>query len=430
LKKNNQRLKAGIERMKNNKLLILIPVLYVALMVLVMFMIKKLLLEMGSPYSGKLFAIVLYVFTVEMIFVGVFGIIQFLGKPFGSKKIEGELLDIGFTDNEGESPMLISRTKDKNGMIYEFYSPRIPFVRYEDHIAEIETALNIKIVDVLPGKDKQHTVIKAVNGNGGKKNLILWNDEYLSKDDFVLVLGESYFGTESIDISTTPHVLIGGGSGSGKSKLLKLLLMEARKKNAIIYLSDFKGGLDYPAIWHKACHIITEPEELNNQIERILQIMEERKQLLVGAGTPNIAEYNKKTGSDLSRIIVACDEIAEVLDKTGLDKDQKALVGQIESKFSTIARLGRAFGIHLMFATQRPDADVLKGQIKNNIGYRICGRADKVLSQIILDNSEGAEKISPNDQGMFLTNTGKLFKAYYVEDDCLEGVDYDGETGD
>ena len=75
-------------------------------------------------------------------------------------------MDIGFTDNEGESPMLISRTKDKNGYIFEFYSPRIPFVRYEDHTAEIETALNIKIVDVLPGKDKQHTIIKAVNGNG------------------------------------------------------------------------------------------------------------------------------------------------------------------------------------------------------------------------------------------------------------------------
>ena len=427
---NKQRFKAGLKRIKEKKALIVIPTVYVGVMLFAMFMIKALLQKMGEPYSGKILEIVLYVFTAEMIFVGVFGFIQFLGKPFGAKRIEGELLDVGFTDNEGESPMLVSRTKDKNGFILEFYSPRIPFVRYEDHMAEIETALNIKIVDVLPGKDKQHTIIKAVNGSGGKKNMIMWNDEYLSNDDFVLVLGESYFGIESIDISTTPHVLIGGGSGSGKSKLLKLLLMEARKKNAVIYLSDFKGGLDYPAIWHKACHIITEPEELDKQLERILQIMEERKHMLVDAGTPNIAEYNKKTGSDLSRIIVACDEIAEVLDKTGLDKEQKALIGQIESKFSTIARLGRAFGIHLMFATQRPDADVLKGQIKNNIGYRICGRADKVLSQIILDNSEGAEKISPNDQGMFLTNTGVLFKAYYVEDECLEGVDYDGETGD
>lgn len=427
---NKQRFKAGLKRIMEKKILIVIPAVYVGVMLLAMFMLKALLQKMGEPYSGKIFEIVLYVFIAEMIFLGVFGIIQFLGKPFGAKRVEGELLDVGFTDNEGESPMLISRNKDKNGLILEFYSRRIPFVRYEDHIAEIETALNIKIVDVLPGNDKQHTIIKAVNGNGGKNNMIMWNDEYLSNDDFVLALGESYFGIESIDISTTPHVLIGGGSGSGKSKLLKLLLMEARKKNAVIYLSDFKGGLDYPAIWHKACHIITEPEELDKQLERILQIMEERKLLLVDAGTPNIAEYNIKTGSDLSRIIVACDEIAEVLDKTGLDKDQKALIGQIESKFSTIARLGRAFGIHLMFATQRPDADVLKGQIKNNIGYRICGRADKVLSQIILDNSEGAEKISPNDQGMFLTNTGVLFKAYYVEDECLEGVDYDGETGD
>lgn len=124
----------------------------------------------------------------------------------------------------------------------------------------------------------------------------------------------------------------------------------------------------------------------------------------------------------MPRLIIACDEITEVLDKTGLTKEEKELVSRTESKLSTIARQGRAFGIHLVLSTQRPDADVLKGQIKNNIGYRVCGRADKVLSQIILDSPEGAEKISPNDQGMFCTNTGALFKAYYVEDDCLKGV--------
>ena len=115
-----------------------------------------------------------------------------------------------------------------------------------------------------------------------------------------------------------------------------------------------------------------------------------------------------------------------MLDKTGLNKNEKELVSKIESKLSTIARQGRAFGIHLIFATQRPDADVVKGQIKNNIGYRVCGRADKTLSQIILDTPEGANMISPNEQGMFFTNTDVLFKAYYIDDDCLEelkGVD-------
>lgn len=421
---NNQRFKAGLKKIWEMKALILIPAIYVGVMLFAMFMLKTLLQKMGAPYSGKIFEIVLYVFIIEMNIVGIYGIILTLGKPTVSKKIESELMDVGFVDNEGQSPLLLSKKKDNKGFIYEFYSPRIPFYRYEDHRAEIETALNIKVIDVLPGIDMQHTIIKAINGTEGKQEVILWKNEYLSNKDFELVLGESYFGIESIDISTTPHILIGGGSGSGKSKLLKLLLMESIKKDAIIYLADFKGGIDYPAIWHKACTIITEPEKLDNILERLLKILEERRKMLVESGTSNIAEHNRKTEADICRIIVACDEIAEVLDKTGLKKEQKDLVNQIESKLSTIARLGRAFGIHLMFATQRPDAEVIKGQIKNNIGYRICGRADKVLSQIVLGNSESAEMILPNDQGMFITNTGVLFKAYYIEDDCLNGIDF------
>lgn len=428
--RNKQKIKAGIARMKEKKILILIPVVFVVLIILAMLILKEILQKVEEPYSRKIFEIVSYIFFIEMIIVGVVGITQALGTPILSKMIESDLFDVGFVDKEGVSPMLLSKRNEHNGFIYEFYSPTIPLHRYEEHITEIETALNIKVINVSLGKDMQHVVIRAIQGNRKKQELLKWDDSYLSEKDFELVIGESYFGIESIDISTIPHVLIGGGSGSGKSKLLKLLLMEATKKNAIIYLADFKGGVDYPAMWHKACSIITESETLNEQLERILQILEERRGLLVETGASNIAEYNKKTGSNLSRIIVACDEIAEVLDKTGCDKEQKAMVSQIESKLSTIARLGRAFGIHLIFATQRLDADVLKGQIKTNIGYRICGRADKVLSQIILDNSEGAVKISPNDQGMFLTNTGVLFKAYYVEDDCMEGVGYNSKSTD
>lgn len=118
----------------------------------------------------------------------------------------------------------------------------------------------------------------------------------------------------------------------------------------------------------------------------------------------------------MKRIIVVCDEVAEVLDKTYLDKEQKALVSQVESMLSTIARQGRAFGVHLFLATQRPDSEVLKGQIKNNIDCRICGRCDSVLSKIILDNTDGAEKVPKDKQGFFLTNTGVLFKAYYFDD--------------
>lgn len=416
----------GIKNMWRKKYLCLVPILYCLIIGGFSYAGEWLLGKMGSPFSSDLYIMIFYAFMVVILIVGLIGIICMLGTPMSSKKIEGELVDIGFSDKDGNPPVLISRAKEDKGIRLEFYSPTISFVKYEDHVSEIETALNIKVVDIRPGKDIQHVVIRAIKSGKENKEMIWWKDEFLSNRDFEFVLGESYFGTETINISATPHVLIGGASGSGKSKLLKSVLMQAKKKEAIIFLADFKGGLDYPEIWHKACNIITDPEKLDSELERVLSIMEERKVLLVNYGEPNISECNQKYGTDIKRIIVACDEIAEVLDKTGLDKDQKAIINQIEAKFSTIARLGRAFGIHLIFATQRPDADILKGQIKNNIGYRICGRADKVLSQIILDNSEASDKISPNDQGMFLTNTGALFKAYYVEDDCLKGVDLDG----
>lgn len=114
--------------------------------------------------------------------------------------------------------------------------------------------------------------------------------------------------------------------------------------------------------------------------------------------------------------IFACDEIAEVLDKTGLNKEQKELIGQIESKLSTIARQGRAFGIHLILATQRPDANILPGQIKNNIDCRVCGRADNVLPQIILDCADAADCVPKDIPGRFLTSDGTLFQAYWFDD--------------
>ena len=419
--KKIQRILSGIKRFKKNKWLLIVPMLYLSIIAI--------LLYVGEKYT-KIFIksipsnVIEWIIRVFAIIIGVFGvvfIIFILGTPICGKRVEQMLEEVGFIDKTGETPTLLSKTKDMKGWIYEFYSPRLPLYEFEKHREEIETAMNINIVSIEYGKDRQHIKVKAISSAKESDKLILWNDKLLESGDFVIKLGESYFGAESCNLAITPHWLIGGGSGSGKSKLLKFILMQGIKKGAIVYLADFKGGVDYPLVWHEKCFIITEQEMFLEQLDKILEIMEERRTLFVEARTSNLNEYNCKTDSDLKRIIVACDEVAEVMDKTGLDKDEKAIVGKIESKISTIARLGRAFGIHLILATQRPDADVLKGQIKNNIGMRICGRADKVLSQIILDNSEGAEKILPDSQGLFITNSHVLFKAYYVEDECLNG---------
>ena len=129
----------------------------------------------------------------------------------------------------------------------------------------------------------------------------------------------------------------------------------------------------------------------------------------------NSARLLRADDKHLQRIIFSCDEVAELLDKTGADKERKELLAKIEARLSLIARQGRAFGIHLFLATQRPDANILSGQIKNNLNIRICGRADTTLSTIIIGDGRAAEQIPSNSQGRFLMDDGTVFQAFYFD---------------
>lgn len=156
-----------------------------------------------------------------------------------------------------------------------------------------------------------------------------------------------------------------------------------------------------------------------NVLTGLVEELERRKRAFAEAGCPDIDRYNRATGEGLERLIFACDEVAEVLDRTGGDSERKKLLGQIENKLATIARLGRAFGIHLILATQRPDANIIPGQIKNNLDFRVCGRADSVLSQIILDNTSAAKQIPKDARGRFITGDGTVFQGYLFDEEQL-----------
>lgn len=161
--------------------------------------------------------------------------------------------------------------------------------------------------------------------------------------------------------------------------------------------------------------MLTDKERLLDMLSGIVDELERRKVKFADAECANLDEYNRKIHGMHTRIVFACDEVAEVLDKTGLGKQDKELVAKIESKLSVIARQGRAFGIHLILATQRPDANILAGQIRNNMDCRVCGRADNVLSQIILD-SAAADRIPKDAQGRFLMHDGTVFQAYLFDE--------------
>ena len=358
------------------------------------------------------------IFATYLIVAGIAVTILIL-TPIGKRSVQEQLKSIGLINHAEAVPELKSKRKDKQNSkisVWEFTSQGIPLKVWKDKQAAIETALDITIVKMKNGSGKSRVLLHTVPAVSDLPDMIQWKDRYLSQQSFILNLGESFTGPVTVDLARVPHILLGGATGSGKSVLLKLLLMQANKKGANVCIADFKGGVDFPPVWHKECRMCFEEQSTLELLTELTEELERRKKLLKASGLPNIDHYNAATGENLQRYIFACDELAEMLDKTGLTKEQKETVVKIEGLLGTIARQGRAFGIHLILATQRPDSAILNGQIKNNINCRICGRADNVLSMIILDKADAADLIPEDAQGRFLLKGGAMFQAYWFDD--------------
>lgn len=130
--------------------------------------------------------------------------------------------------------------------------------------------------------------------------------------------------------------------------------------------------------------------------------------------------------NSLARIMLIIDEIAELLDKTGKDKLQKSLIESIEAELNTLARLSRSTGINIITGTQRPDSNVIKGQIKNNLGARICGRMTDKEPSIMVLGSPDATRI-PDIKGRYLFSTGAdpvPLQAYFFKEEYVKPGNY------
>lgn len=362
----------------------------------------------------------LYV-VVEFIFIVLF--IVALGTPIGNKKISQGFYRIGFYNRITEIPKLLSKRHISKGtdiIIYTFKSPYLSLTDWKKAKERIETILGYDIMKIDYGKSS--TIVKLYCCDLTKffSETIPWNDNYLVSDDSTIVLGISAFEKVSINLNSLPHTLIGGTTSSGKSTLLKLFLLQCIIKNMNVIVADFKGGIDFNnKIWHEKCKIITTENEFLDILISVNKELKRRTEILVSNGCRDINEYNNKHTEKLNRIIVACDEVAEILDKSGIkkstNKEKLETIESIEQHIMRIARIARACGIHLILATQRPSSEVISGQIKSNLGNRVCGMADDILSKIVLDNTSAAE-IPSDYKGVFITQSGELFKAYYFDD--------------
>lgn len=364
------------------------------------------------------------------------GLIYILCTKYKKRDIKHKKIEKvkGLRNGKNETPYVLNRNRlFENLKIEKWYfnanGVNIDRWKENDIIKDLETALNRCIVEIKQSKNtKNKIVVHTIHPKYRIPQAIYWENNYLSNKPFELILGENINGKIKINLDATPHILLGGATGCGKSTLAENLIYQAREKNAIVIVADMKG-LDFSYVndyenknyksfsdnlFDKQCRVVTDNESLINQLKNIEEEIIKRKINFSNNKYNNINKYNKENPSrQLSRIILFIDEVGTLL----LD-DNKELI----KKLSYIAMQGRAFGVHLILSTQRPDCKLLDGQIKSNLDVRICGRTpDRSLSEVVLGkgNYNADTMIGKEERGVFITNNDEIFRGYMFKNDDI-----------
>ena len=271
-------------------------------------------------------------------------------------------------------------------------------VALQDNIALSLAAQSVRIVAPIPGK--QAVGIEVPNRNRsvvGFREIIEMDLPEWKKMAVPVVLGKDILGkAQLIDLVKTPHMLIAGATGSGKSVCVNSLILSILYKRSF---EDIKMILVDPKVVelklynnipHLLTPVITEPKKAIQALQWCLCEMERRYALLDSMGVRDIANYNAKIKEQkictekLPYIVVIIDEFADLMATSGKE---------LENIVARLTAMSRAVGIHLVLATQRPSVNVITGLIKANIPTRIAFMvASRTDSNIIID-TVGAEKL-------------------------------------
>lgn len=371
----------------------------------------------GSPLAGMLESIYSVVLGLLCVCAGVV-LLYCLGAPRDFLAVCSGLTKISLTNAAGEIPILLSRAPVGHGRgeRWEFESYGVPLSEFNDNAEEIESALDVALVASDTGSNGRRVVLTVVPHPGPWPKLLPWDVSKCPEKPSMVVLGENRGEPVFYDFGVMPHLLVAGTSGSGKTVLFKSIILQLLAKGAQAILIDFKLGADYSEAWQNRCTFIMKDDEMVEILETVHAEMTRR--LTLFRGIRNIEVYNSICTSQekLNRIVVCFDEVGEALEKeSGMSKEQKAYKDRASYLLSSIARLGRAAGVHLLLATQRGSAEVLSGQIRSNI-RAVCGIANENLSILTLGNANASKRIPKTAVGRFLLDDDvTVFQGFYSE---------------
>ncbi len=251
-------------------------------------------------------------------------------------------------------------------------------------------------------------------------NNILESDFYQNNlSELKIALGETPDGGMAIidlkdEIST--NILIGGTPGSGKSNLINIIincLIQNNSDDVKLLLFDLKEGVElirYNCLPNLLKPVITNTSIVEDELIYLVSEMNRRYYKIKNAGYRNLKEYRKKL-NDIPYLVVIIDELAEIV----------LNVKDCENQLKRIAQKGRAAGIHLIIATQRPSVDIVNPIVKASMNTRIAFHvASNVDSRVILDKA-GAEKLTQKGDMILIDDDEHRIQCCYISDEEIEG---------
>ncbi len=263
--------------------------------------------------------------------------------------------------------------------------------------------------------------------NSSRENVYL--SEILNNSDFKkkeiklpIALGKSISGNPIVgDLSSMPHLLIAGTTGSGKSVcintiILSLLYRHPPDRCKFILIDPKMLELStYEGVPHLLCPVITEAKKAASVLGWVVKEMESRYRLMTKEGVRNIDGYNTKHKLPMPYIVVVVDEMSDLMLVAGKE---------IENYIQKLSQMARAAGIHIIMATQRPSVDVITGTIKANFPTRISFQVTSKIDSRTILGEQGAEQLLGKGDMLYMSSANRVIRIHapFVSDNEIENI--------